>query len=60
MTSQKEDLTRQIDELNKQITELRKLGRKKETVKEKQRLMNLMTSLILELASLDQDPEKSD
>lgn len=60
MTSQKEDLARQIDELNKQIAELRKLGRKKEIVKEKQRLMNLMTSLILELASLDQDPEKSD
>lgn len=60
MTSQKEDLARQIDELNKQIAELRKLGRKKEIVKEKQRLMSLMTSLILELASLDQDPEKSD
>lgn len=60
MTSQKEDLARQIDELNKQIADLRRLGRKKEIIKEKQRLMNLMTSLILELAGLDQDPEKSD
>lgn len=55
MTCRKDELTTQIEELHKEITRLRSLVRKKEILKERQRLTKLMTDLILELSDLDRE-----
>jgi len=55
MSSRKDELTTQIDAINKELTRLRRLRRKGELIKEKERLTKLMADLILELSDLDKD-----
>lgn len=57
MSSRKEEISKQIEDLNKELIRLRRLGRKKEVLKEKARLTKLMTDLILELDGLDKDKD---
>jgi hypothetical protein len=57
MSSRKDEISKQIEDLNKELIRLRRLGRKKEVLKEKARLTKLMTDLILELDGLDKDKD---
>jgi len=57
MPSRKDEITKQVEDLNQELIRLRRLGRKKEVLKEKARLTKLMTALILELDGLDKDKD---
>jgi hypothetical protein len=57
MSSRKDEISKQVEDLNQEIIRLRRLGRKKEVLKEKARLTKLMTALILELDGLDKDKD---
>lgn len=60
MSSRKEELVEQIEDINAQINELRRVSSKNNKAsKEKSRLMQLMTDLIVELDSL-KEPEDSE
>lgn len=52
MSSRKEELLELIETLNSQINELRRTGKGAKSTKEKNRLVKLMTELIIELDSL--------
>lgn len=52
MSSRKEELLELIESLNSQINELRQSGKGAKNTKEKNRLVKLMTELIIELDSL--------
>jgi hypothetical protein len=57
MSSRKDEISKQVEDLNQELIRLRRLGRKKEVLKEKARLTKLMTALILELDGLDKDKD---
>lgn len=61
MSSLKEDLVAQLENINAQINQLRKSSSKNNKVaKEKERLMKIMTDLILELDMLKEPKDLED
>lgn len=61
MSSRKEELVEQLEVINAQINQLRKVASKNSmSVKEKTRLMKLMTDLIIELDSLKEPEDTED
>jgi len=61
MSSRKEELVEQLEAINAQINQLRKVASKNsKSAKEKTRLMNLMTDLIIELDSLKEPEDAED
>lgn len=61
MSSLKEELVEQLENINAQINQLRKSSSKNSKVaKEKERLMKIMTDLILELDMLKEPKDLED
>lgn len=61
MSSLKEELVEQLENINAQINQLRKSSSKNSKVaKEKERLMKIMTDLILELDMLKEQKDSED
>lgn len=61
MSSLKEELVEQLENINAQINQLRKSSSKNSKVaKEKERLMKIMTDLILELDMLKEPKDSED